>query len=112
MKEKEVSASLTGHGTASVTVPFPETVEEAVSAWGEEVAYSLLRQEATKRLQSSIRSQLAQGKDQASIQEALASWKPGVGRPKVSKIEKALKLTSGMSDEELRALLAKIKENR
>ena len=112
MKQREISASLTGHGSATVTVEFPETVEEAISVWGEEVVYSLLRQEAAKRLQSSIRVQLAQDKDPAAIQEALASWKPGVGRPKASKVEKALKLTSGMTDEELRALLAKIKENR
>jgi len=119
MKELTIGANVTPNpekgieeGFASVQIQFPETVNEAVDNLGEDVVYSLLKQEVVKRAQSAIRALIKSGKSAPEIQASLESWRPGLGRPKMSKVDKAIKLTSGMSDEELKALLDSVKSRR
>ncbi len=96
-----------------VQVTLPSTIEEAVEQWGGEVCYSKLRGAVVIDLQSAIRTKI-KGKEfsEDDLQSFAAGWNPSQRGPGISLEKKAENLMSGMSDEDLAALLASVTERR
>ena len=88
-----------------------EDIADIVEAFGEEVCKSQLKQKLVITLQAWVRARLRAGDTAEQIQAALdgGKWKPGMARPKKSNLDKALDATDGMSKDEIRALMEKIK---
>lgn len=83
MKNQIVSARVPGKDGADdlyceVSIPMPETIEEAVQAYGEEAVLSNALAHWRVTLQAAIRSGLKRGETPEQIQERLANAKMGV----------------------------------
>ena len=110
MQEREVKAKVTTGVRAgesfAVTVSWPENLQEAVDAWGDDAVYSRATAAFVIDLQSFMRSEI-QSDDfsEEQLQERSAAWKPGTrsrGKSRAEKIESRL---GKLPDEERSALL-------
>ena len=112
MKELTVSAKVGKDGVEhSVTIDFPETLDEMIEAYGEEVVFGQAKANIVVGLQGNIRSRVSSEKDPKTgkaLQESFADWKPGTRQPGVAKIEKMKDRISKMSPDEKAALLAEL----
>lgn len=106
----------TGSGDAAVTVTVqydvPETVADLVKKYGEEQTAALAGRAVTLAVQALVRQKIAAGSTAEEAQHAVDSWVPGVrgAITRKSPFERAQAALSGMSKEELAALLQKVKE--
>jgi len=103
---------------------FPETVEEAVEMYGEAIVFSKLRSQLTVDQQSVARRLLQQGKSPEQIEAYFLNvndgidgaevkpWKPGESAVRKSAVDKAFDAASGLSEEQLLALLAKLQNGQ
>lgn len=81
MKKETISAKETSTNTsASIEILFPESLEEAVKAYGEEPVLSNALAHWKIILQSNIRSGLKRGETPEQIQERLKDAKMGVSQ--------------------------------
>jgi len=111
MSLQEISAQVTKGTRANVpyTVKYdvPETVNEAITRYGEEIVYSRFAASFVIDLQAFMRGQIQ--KDEAtpeSVQLAVTEWKPGMKKRGKSVVEKLQDMLASLSDEERAALLA------
>jgi len=116
MGQERVSAVVTAkpdkgieEAGAAVDYTFPDSVAEYVEIFGEEVVKSIIHQQSKIKLQAGMRTHLLSGKSAEEIQAWADNWRPGLAKPKMSNLNKALKATEGMNDEELRSFLSDIK---
>lgn len=108
---QEVSAQVKSGDRAgqifTVKYDMPESVQEAIEMWGEEVALDQLLASVTISLQSFMRTQIK--KDNATpetVAEAVQSWAPKKGRgPGKPTSEKIADLFQKLSPEERQAIL-------
>lgn len=130
MEKVSVSANIKENGkvvdtrTAEVNYSFPETVQEAVKMFGEEVCLSKITQSVTIDLQGNLRRRLGQGQTVEQLQTYVDNvnhkdssapvqpWRPGVSAPRKSKTETILSAYDKLSDEEKAALLQRIKSKQ
>lgn len=106
MKKTEVSAKIGKDGAPiKIEYEFPETVEEAIDAFGEDVVLSNFISSTTISLQGLMRNKMKAGKTAEEIQAELGPWKPGVRAKGKSTMEKAFSLLGMLSDEERSRLL-------
>lgn len=114
MKQRQVHTSMDKAGTRTldlVVAKYPETVEEAVEQWGEEVVWSLASKAAIIQLQGKARGMMRKEGDDRNTDEQILNmargWKPVEGREVLSDQEKVkrLILKSGLDKEALKALL-------
>lgn len=91
---------------------FGENLKEAVKLFGEEVIFSMYKQQATITLQSRMRAIACNAeKGPKKLAEELKDWKPGViSRQKKSDAEKLADFFKGKSPEEIQAMLAGAKK--
>lgn len=120
MKKIEITTrTMDGKGNAKreVTLPFnePETIEEAVKAFGAETVLSHFVDNVVIGFQANVRGKLAKEGDErmtdAQIAEAMKTWKPGQ-RKQVDPKKKAetIKATFAKLDPATRkALLAELR---
>lgn len=115
MKRHDITATCDPKGlNRTIVVPFdlPETVQEAVKVWGEDVVLSMAVRAAVIQLQASLRAQLGligdKRKDDNAIRKDHADFKPEVGAEKVSPTEKIVRLTQKLTPEQRKALLAEL----
>ena len=112
MKNLTISAKLGKTGEEhSIKMPFPETLDEMVDVWGEEVVYGQAKANIIVGLQGNIRSRVGSEKDPkegAALQESFADYKPGIRQPGVARVEKLKERISKMSPEQKAALLAEL----
>ena len=102
----------------------PETVAEAVSAFGETVCLTKITQAVTIDVQGAARRQMEKGKTNDQVVQFFGNvnyenpeaeakpWAPGIAPARKSKVEKLLAGTEDMSDEEWAAFLKNVKERR
>ena len=93
----------------TVTYDIPDTVQEAVDRWGEEIVYSRFKSSLVIDLQSFMRTQIK--KDNASpeaVQEAVNGWTPGAKKTGKPFSEKVSEYLQNMSPEERAAFLAEM----
>jgi len=103
----------------SVNYTFPDSVEEYVGKFGEKVALSILEQHTTVKLQAMLRAHMV-SKDAEGVlsptgtdlQPFADKYIPGMARPKMSAVDKAVKATADMSDEEFKDYIQKVKQQR
>lgn len=90
----------------------PETVAEFVKAYGDEQTAALAGRATTLALQALVRQKIAAGASDQEAQAAVDAWVPGVrtAATKKTPFERAQAALSGMSKEELAALLQKVKD--
>jgi len=110
--------------SCEVLLNMPETVAEALTAYGEEVCFTKIRQAVVIDAQRAGRGKLEQGQTSDQIQawfgnvnianpEAEAKpWKPGVSALRVSKVDKLTKAVEDMSDEEYEVFMNNLKAKR
>lgn len=111
MSVQQISAKITGdHPRAgqvfTVNYDIPETIQEAVNKWGEEVVYSRFKQSLVIDIQSKIRGEIK--KDNATpetVQEAVSQYTPDVKRPGVPFSQKVEDFLKNMDPEERRAFI-------
>jgi hypothetical protein len=98
-------------GSIEVDYDIPDTLNDMVQRYGENVVYNHARGSVIVALQGYLRSQL--GKDKpaspADIQKEVRTWKPGVRKQGKSPAEKAREQLAKLTPEERAALL---KEHR
>lgn len=105
----------TGSGDAAKTVvvnyDVPDTIAGLVAKYGDEQTAALAGRAITLAVQALVRQKLAAGNDESTLQATVDAWVPGVRGPvtKKSPLERATAALSGMSPEDLAALLAKVK---
>lgn len=113
MAVQQISAKVTS-GSRSGEVftankELPETLEEAVKMYTEEVVFSNVMSSIVIALQGYMRTQIK--KDNATaqtIQEAVDSWKPGIKVRGRTPLEKAQAILAGLSAEDRAELLAEL----
>lgn len=108
MKSIEVSAKRTDgddQAERTVTVDFPENVQEMVEAWGESVTYKQASAAATVTLQGAMRSWIKSGKTDDEIQAKAEEWKPGERQKGKTPQEKLRELYASLPEEERQKLL-------
>lgn len=95
----------------SVSYNIPETVAGLVEKYGDEQVAALAGRAITLAVQALVRQKIAAGSSAEEAQGAVNAWVPGVRGPvtKKSPLERASAALSGMSPEDLAALLAKVK---
>lgn len=117
MKRIEIAAKVGKDGkgpSVAVQFPMPETFDEGVKAWGQEVVFTKARQSIVIDLQAMVRRLLGKSKTQAEIQAEVDKWKPGVAGEVVRKTaaervkEDLQKLTPEQLAEQLKAVQALI----
>ncbi len=104
-KDKETQEEISG----AVTFPMPETVDEAVQMWGEEVCLGKLSQSVVINVQSVARA----AENTEAAQESVNKFTPGVTRTRASGgfSQKAmLEAMKGLPKEELAAIMAQAAE--
>jgi hypothetical protein len=105
-KDKEGNA--TGESRKiTVTIPEPESLQEAGEVYGEDVVLDLFSRAYDVKAQARIRGLAASGKDDNAIQTEMQTWRPDVSR-RVSKdpVAEARKQVTKMSAEQRQEFLA------
>ena len=87
----------------------PDSVQEYIDRLGETVVKSIIDQQYTIKAQAAARIKLIAKKSAEEIQAWADTYKPSEGKEKMTKAEKAAKLTNDMTPEELQELLKKLK---
>ena len=110
MQEREVKAKVTTGARAgepfTVTVSWPENLQEAVDAWGDEAVFSRATAAFVIDLQSFMRSEIQADDFSADqLQERAAAGKPGTRSRGKSRAEKIENLLGKLTGEERSALL-------
>lgn len=97
--------------SGQVTYMYPESVEEALQAWGNDVLLSKAEREIVRNIQSICRA--AETVEKA--QELVSEWLPGIARERqtsgVSK-KAILAATKGLSETDLAALIEEIRARK
>lgn len=103
----------------SITVDFPKTVAGCIEEFGEDVVHSLFRRQYKIDAQGKVRNLLGadqEGKlqhpDDEEVKKIFSEWKPGVKQEKRPSVDKVLKQAQKLSEEELEAMIQKIKANK
>lgn len=93
---------------AGVIFDFGDTLDEAVSKYGEEIIYDLASRAAVIKLQGVIRAELKAGKLPVEIETELRDWRPDVSRRRTRKdvVVDLAGSVAKMTDEEKAELLA------
>lgn len=120
MKIQQITAKL-GKGDDAPRVKanyaMPETLDEAIEAWGAETVLYQAKSAVVVALQARMRAlknetvktedgtEVPKHTDE-SLQAEIDKWKPGSGRTVKSKQERALDVAKGMTPEERAALIA------
>lgn len=112
MKNRVVEATVPElDKTISTEVKFPETLDEAVKMWGEDIVFTNMNKSVIIQLQSKVRGMMRATGDKAmtekDIIKALATWVPKKGRESLTAAEKMQKAieSSGLNKEEILAML-------
>lgn len=110
----KVSAKLADMEEAiTIDYPVPETLAKATEDLGEDVVYSRFKSALVVDLQAFLRTRMKQQLDkdgtldEASLQEAVNDWKPGVKRAGKTAEEKIADLMAGLTEDEKNEILAK-----
>lgn len=118
MKTEKISARIKSGDAAgregTVELELPETTQEAVEKYGEDVVFSRFRAALIIDAQSYMRSQLGKESEPSAeeLQTALEEWKPGVRPAGKSTTEKASDLIAKLTAEERDELFAKYMEEQ
>lgn len=93
-----------------VEYDFAENLEDAVTAFGEDVVFSLYKAKAIIVLQDNIRRMMTQNKSDEEIAAFIEEWKPGVVQIRTGekKKEKLLKEFTKMSAEQQKAMIEEL----
>ena len=107
-----------------VKIDFPETTEEAVTMWGEDVVLSHVRQSAVIALQGAVRNRLEK-KDEEGLPVATdkpvadiaadfegGKWKPTKRAEPKTRVEKAATLAEDMDDTEIDEMMKRLREQK
>ena len=99
--------------TASFSYEVGESLEDAITLFGEDVVFSTYQKAAAISAQNVARNQLAAGKTDAEIQGFMDSWTLGIASPRAavdpfSSIQKKLS-DPNLPAEERKELVARIK---
>lgn len=114
--DNKVKVPVEEQKTFTVDYPIPETISDAVAAYGEEIVYTVFTAQLVVQLQSRIRA-LAASLDESGavvyakdkeIQAKIDDWKPSKGRVKLTDEEKVLKMFEGLSPEAQAEVMARI----
>ena len=103
-----------GHEPIIVNFQLPETIEEAVEAWGGEVVLAKSNQQGVINLQAAVRNRMKPNKDgvvatDEQIIEDMDGWVPTVQAAGKTKVQKAADALSSLSAEERQAVLDELK---
>lgn len=96
--------------SAVVTYDFGADLDSMIELFGADVVFTNARQSMKITAQAAMRRMLSAGKEQAEIQEAIASWKPGVQMERtVDPVANFKNKFATMDDEAKKALIAELK---
>lgn len=91
----------------SVTYDFGADLDSMIELFGAEVVANNARQSMVISLQALVRGKITEKADK--LQALADAWKPGVKKPKKSKVDKAKSIMADLSQDEIDAILAKYK---
>ena len=95
---------------ATIEYDFGTDLHAMIEKFGEDVVFSNARQAMKITAQAAMRRLLKAGKDQASIQETLNGWKPGVQLERtVDPVANFKNKFAGMDEDAKKALIAELK---
>ena len=110
----EVTAKVNEDGDkTTVTYDLPDSLEDLVERFGEQVIVNQAKANITIGLQNFIRSTSRPDKDgnvktDEEVQAAVTAWMPGTRAPAKSKTEKAKELFAALTPEQRAELLAEL----
>lgn len=105
-KRKQEDGSVIEH---TVQYDFGSNLQDAVAKFGEETVFGQFVKKSKIDLQTLMGSRLTEGKTADEINAEVAEWQPsGEVKQKASPKQKIIKAYASMSDDEKRALLAKL----
>lgn len=108
MAIEEIQAKVGDGPKYSVNFDMPASLEEAVEKYGSEVVFSNFRSSLVINLQSFMRSHIkADDFNEAALQSAVDSWKPGTKARGKSATEKIGDLFEKLTPEERANILAR-----
>ncbi len=95
--------------TVEASYDFGDNLAEMQEKFGEEVTYSNARQNMRVGIQAMMRRMIEKGETEENIQNAVASYVPGVGGQKQDPVEKFKAKWANLSEEEREKLLDELK---
>ena len=99
-----------GDKSATIEYDFGANLQEMTEKFGEDVVYTNARKSMVITAQAGMRRYLESGLDEATIQEKLSAWKPGVQIARTTDPVAALmKSWEKMDDKQKAEILAKLK---
>lgn len=112
-KKTTITAKSTDHEPVAIEYPMPESVNEAIEMWGDDVCFQHLTASVRIALQSFMRSQMGPDKEgnvlsDAEIQKKALAWKPGLRPQGKTRLERSKDLFAGMTPEERKAALKEL----
>lgn len=104
----DITAKTKEHAPVTVKKDIPTDLAGLTKAFGEDAVASAAHRSFVISAQAFVRSHIDD--DPKELQKKLDEWKPGVSTrgPRKSAFDKALEAASSMSQEEKKALLAKL----
>ena len=109
--EIKVTSRATPGVSLVLNADVPETLQGMVDKYGEDAVYHMAESSATIALQNIGRKFIGEENAHEKAQAAVNDWQPGTRTrgPRKSALERATESLSGLSAEQLRELLAKVK---
>ncbi len=111
MKTVSIKTTETKSGaTATVNYQVPETVEEAINAYGEKTVLPMIIESLYRKVRAGMKMKILAGASEGEIQEWANTYIPNCERQRVPKTEKVSRLLKDLSPEELKEVLKKYKQ--
>ena len=95
----------------TINYDLPQTVDEALQRYGEEVVFSRFQSSLVIDIQSAMRTKIRKGLNQDEIQAEMEKWEPQVKAVGRTKEEKVRDLLSKLTPEERAELLSEFMED-
>ena len=99
----------TGNGSSiNIDYEFGATLSDAVKMFGEAVVLDKFRQKAVSEVRGIAQVAIAAGKNPDQVRKQVATWKPHVGRQKLTAAEKYERLFGKLDAKEQAEVLGRI----
>lgn len=107
MKQQAITVGSGDLPDVTINKEFPETLDEALEQYGENVVFTLFSRMMRDDLRNRLRAAYSKNPD-ADLQALADEWKPGEGRKRADNEEVVLKKFSKLSPEKQQAFLEKV----
>jgi hypothetical protein len=108
LPKKNEDGSMSERLSTTFDYNLPDSVEDAVEEFGEDVVLSIINQQVKIKVQAAARIKMQQGKANDEIQKWAGTYKPGLAAERKSNLDRIAEAMAKLTPEERKALREKI----